>query len=180
MALGAHVIPCCLPLAIRNLRPGWQIQTSTCPIRAIRPRARERITRGHEWIKAMPNRRKHIAVIDDDASVCKALGRQMCAAGFIARQFSSAEEFLASAPGGFACVICDIHLGGMTGLELALHPVISERNLPVILISGCGDPVFEEPAQLVAAAFLHKPIPPGTLLDTIIDTVGPPLEDDEH
>jgi len=129
----------------------------------------------------MPNKRKRIAVIDDDLSVRKALERQMYAAGFAARQFASAEDFLAVAgDGDFACVICDIHLGGMTGLELALHPVISGLNLPVVLISGSGDPVIEEPAQLIAAAFLHKPIPPGKLLETIIDTVGPPLEDGEH
>jgi len=129
----------------------------------------------------MPNKRKRIAVIDDDLSVRKALERQMHAAGFAACQFASAEDFLEVArDGDFACLICDIHLGGMTGLELALHPVISELNLPVVLISGSGDPVIEEPAQLIAAAFLHKPIPPGKLLDTIIETVGPPLEDGEH
>ena len=128
----------------------------------------------------MPLKRKLVAVIDDDTSVRKALDRQIHAAGYRAHTFSCAEDFLEGAQlSGVACVVCDIHLAGMTGLELALHPTIMSMNLPVVLISGCDDPLIEEPARVIAAAYLRKPIPPGQLLEAIVDTVGPPIMDGE-
>jgi FixJ family two-component response regulator len=128
----------------------------------------------------MPIERKLVAVIDDDASVRKALDRQIRAAGYRSHAFASAEEFLAVAMlCGAACVVSDIHLGGMTGLELALHPIITAMALPVVLISATDDPRIAEPAQVIAAAFLRKPIPPGKLLEAIVDTVGPPIADGE-
>jgi two-component system, LuxR family, response regulator FixJ len=128
----------------------------------------------------MPPKRKLIAVIDDDASVRKALDRQIQAAGYRSHAFASAEEFLAVAMlCGAAGIVCDINLGGMSGLELALHPTVTSMNVPVVLITGGGDPMVEEPARVIAAAFLRKPIPPGMLLEAIVDTVGPPITDGE-
>jgi len=128
----------------------------------------------------MPPKRKLVAVIDDDASVRKALHRQINAAGYRSHAFACAEEFLkVAALCGAACVVCDIHLGGMTGLQLALHPTVMSLNLPFVLISGSDDPMVEEPARVIGAAFLRKPIPPGKLLEAIVDTVGPPIEEGE-
>jgi len=128
----------------------------------------------------MPPKRKLVAVIDDDASVRKALHRQINAAGYRSHAFACAEEFLkVAALCGAACVVCDIHLGGMTGLQLALHPTVMSLNLPFVLISGSDDPMVEEPARVIGAAFLRKPIPPGKLLEAIVDTVGPPIMDGE-
>ena len=128
----------------------------------------------------MPPKRQLIAIIDDDASVRRALDRQINAAGYRSHAFSSAEEFLAAALWcGAACVVCDINLGGMTGLELALHPTVTSMKLPEVLITGSADPYVEEPARLIGAAFLQKPIPPGKLLEAIVDTVGPPIADGE-
>lgn len=128
----------------------------------------------------MPPKRQLVAVIDDDAAIRKALNRQIHAAGYRCHVFASAEEFLAvAALCGAACVVCDIHLGGMSGLDLALHPQVTALDLPVVLISGSMDPRVEEPARLIAASFLRKPIPRGKLLETIVDTVGPPISDDE-
>jgi FixJ family two-component response regulator len=67
----------------------------------------------------------------------------------------------------------------MTGLELAVHPTITEMKLPVVLISGSDDPLIEAPARDIAAIFLRKPIAPGKLLEAIVDTVGPPIADGE-
>ena len=130
-----------------------------------------------------------VSVIDDDASVRKALDRQIHAAGYRSHAFACAEEFLSvAAMCGAAAIVCDIQLGGMTGLELALHPTVASLNLPVVLISGhadvpmalagSDDPLIEEPARTIAAAFLRKPIPPGELLEAIVDTIGPPIADD--
>lgn len=127
----------------------------------------------------MPPRRKLIAVIDDDASIRKALDRQITAAGYRCHAFVSAEQFLSvAALCGAAAVVCDIHLGGMTGLALARHPTVTALSLPVVLISGSADPSVEEPAAVVGAAFLRKPIAPGKLLEAIVDTIGPPIADE--
>lgn len=128
----------------------------------------------------MPPNRKLVAIIDDDTSVRRALHRQIHAAGYRSHAFSCAEEFLpVAALCGAACIVCDVHLGGMTGLELALHPTVVSMNVPVVLISGSDDPRVEEPARVIAAAFLRKPIPPGKLLEAIVDTVGPPIAEQE-
>jgi hypothetical protein len=50
----------------------------------------------------------------------------------------------------------------------------------VVLISGSSDPLIEQSAEQIATAFLRKPIPPGKLLDTIVETVGPPLTDGDE
>jgi FixJ family two-component response regulator len=131
----------------------------------------------------MPPKRKLIALIDDDSACRKALDRQMTAAGFRCQAFASAEEFLMVASMcGAAAIVSDVNLGGLTGLDLAVHPVVVGIGIPVVLISGSGDPHIEESAQQIASAFLRKPIPAGKLLDTIVDVVGSPLaygEEDE-
>jgi FixJ family two-component response regulator len=128
----------------------------------------------------MPPKRKLVAVIDDDDSCRKALDRQLHAAGYCSHAFASAEEFVSVAlVCGAACVVCDVNLGGMSGLELALHPTVTSINLPVVLITASDDPRVVESARHVAAALLRKPIPPGKLLETIVDTVGPPLSEEE-
>lgn len=129
----------------------------------------------------MPARRKLIALIDDDDSCRKALDRQISAAGFRCQAFANAEEFLrVAAMCGAAAIVSDIHLGGLSGLELAVHPAVIGINIPVVLVSATADPHIEDSAQRVASAFLRKPIPPGKLLDTIVDVVGPPLADGEE
>jgi FixJ family two-component response regulator len=139
-----------------------------------------RITRVVPDTATMPPKRKLVAVIDDDHSVRTALDRQISAAGYRSHAFASAEDFLKVATlCGAVCIVCDIHLGGMSGLELALHPAITSMDLPVVLISGSHDPAIEEPARVIAAAFLRKPIAPGKLLEAIIDMVGPPISDED-
>jgi FixJ family two-component response regulator len=126
----------------------------------------------------MPPVRKLVALIDDDPSIRTALDRQLRAAGFRCELFSSAEDFLAIATELRAdCIVSDINLGGISGLELAVHPTVVSLNVPTVLITGRHDALLEEPAHVVAAALLHKPIPPGKLLEAIIEAVGPPLVD---
>jgi len=129
----------------------------------------------------MPTPRKLIAVIDDEPSVRNALSRQLRAAGYLTATFQCAEEFLhVAGTCGAAGVVSDIHLGALSGLQLALHPMIIEMNLPVVLVSGCNDPVTAMQAQEIAAVFLQKPIPPGKLLEAVIDTMGAPIADGEE
>jgi FixJ family two-component response regulator len=129
----------------------------------------------------MPPERRLIAVIDDDASFRKCLERLLRATGYRCESFASAEEFLLVASLSRAtCVISDIGLDGISGLELALHPKIIDLRLPVILITGSSDPMYEIPAREIGAAFLRKPFTSDQLLEALVDTVGPPIADGEQ
>jgi FixJ family two-component response regulator len=126
----------------------------------------------------MPPERKLIVAIDDDASMRKCVERLLRTAGYRCESFASAEEFLlVSSLCGAACVISDINLDGMSGLELALHPKVAGLRLPIVLITGSPDPMYEIPAREIAAAFLRKPFTSEQLLEVIVDTAGPPISD---
>jgi FixJ family two-component response regulator len=125
--------------------------------------------------------RRTIAVVDDDESVRRAVVRALRAAGYRCEAFASAEDLLfclsTLVPNA---VLSDIHLGQMSGLELAVHPAITRRQLPVMIMTGLLDPMFEESARDVAAAFLPKPLCSHDLLEAVVEIVGPPLvEEDE-
>jgi len=81
-----------------------------------------------------------VIVVDDDTSIRRALRRQLQILGFGVLDFESAEEFLASEPPtGDACLLLDVYMPGMTGIELYRSLVASGRDLPTILISGRDD-----------------------------------------
>ena len=129
----------------------------------------------------MPIERRPLAVVDDDEFVRRALVRQLRAAGYRCEAYASAEDLLyclsTTVPNA---VLSDVHLGEMTGLQLAVHPDVTRRRLPVILMTGLPDPMFEEAALKVAAAFLLKPIRSEELMQAVIGIVGPPIvESDE-
>ena len=86
-----------------------------------------------------------ISVIDDDRSLGTALVGLLRSLGYQARSFGSAEEFLAAAKAGnFACIISDIHMPGMSGIELKRHLDAHDCPVPMILITGRADPRIEE------------------------------------
>jgi FixJ family two-component response regulator len=81
-----------------------------------------------------------VIVVDDDASVRRALGRQLQILGFDVLEFPSGEALLESEfPTSDACLLLDVYMPGMTGLELLRHLAASARRLPTILISGRDD-----------------------------------------
>src|ERR1700751_3565812 len=81
-----------------------------------------------------------VIVVDDDTSIRRALRRQLQILGFSVLDFQSAEEFLAGEfPAGDACLLLDVYMPGMSGIELCRSLVGSGRNLPTILISGRDD-----------------------------------------
>ena len=110
-----------------------------------------------------------VAVIDDDPSVQRALLRLLRVEGFRAGAFSSADEFLDAFPGsGFACLILDIHLGGMSGLDLMERLKELGSRVPVIIITAHDDESAEERAvRGGASAFLRKPVEAQVLFDAI-------------
>jgi FixJ family two-component response regulator len=115
-----------------------------------------------------------IAVIDDGPSVRRALLRLLRVEGFLAESFSSASEFLKTpieAP--FACLILDIHLGGMSGLDLLDHLKEAGSRVPVVIITAHDDESAEARAlHGGASAFLRKPLEAQVLLDAIRQAVA--------
>ena len=81
-----------------------------------------------------------VRIVDDDASVCESQSFFLQLAGFRTRSFSSAEDFLrdddAEAPG---CIILDVRMGGMTGIELQQELNRRGSDLPIIFLSAHGD-----------------------------------------
>src|ERR1035441_7470594 len=78
--------------------------------------------------------------VDDDVSVRRGLRTQLQILGFNVLDFPSAEEFLISEfPTGDACLLLDVYMPGMSGIELCRSLAASGRHLPTILISGRDD-----------------------------------------
>jgi FixJ family two-component response regulator len=117
----------------------------------------------------MGDKENIIAIVDDDGSVRKALQRLVQSAGWKAQIFASAEEFLQSAarppP---SCLILDVRLPGLSGLDLKKQLDAAGRILPVIFITAyVDDQVRELTRQAGAIACLAKPFEEQALLDAL-------------
>ena len=110
-----------------------------------------------------------VFIIDDDASVRKALGRLLRSAGYAFESFPSAAAFLARSPhAGPCCVILDLRMPGLNGLELQEALAASGRDEPIIFITGHGDvPTCANAMKAGAVDFLPKPFRDGDLLAAI-------------
>ena len=110
-----------------------------------------------------------VAVVDDDTSVRRALTRLLQSADFRVLTYASATEFLDSGIGSAPdCVILDIHLGGMSGLEMLLRLRESGHNLPVLIITAHDDAQSREAAARGGCvAYLRKPLDAKVLLDEV-------------
>jgi FixJ family two-component response regulator len=110
-----------------------------------------------------------ICVVDDEAPVRKALGRLLRAAGFEVETYSSGQEFLDSLETHQPdCTILDLHLPGLSGLEVQQQLVRKHLTFPCIVITGKDEPgIGERVMASGAAAFLNKPLDEGTLLAAI-------------
>jgi FixJ family two-component response regulator len=110
-----------------------------------------------------------IAVVDDEAPVRKALGRLLRSAGFVVTTFGSGNEFLDSlAVRRPDCVILDLHLPGLSGLEIQQLLSQKQISVPCIIITGKDEPGTAERALACgSAAYLRKPVEEETLLSTI-------------
>jgi len=120
-----------------------------------------------------------IFIVDDDASVRKSLTRLMRSAGYEAWAFATAQEFLAvvdAAGVAAGCVILDLHMAGMNGLDL--QKVINRREppVPVIILSATED--TEQRAPVAAGAkVLRKPCDSSVLLRAVAEGLGVPPPD---
>jgi FixJ family two-component response regulator len=100
-----------------------------------------------------------IAIIDDDALVRQSVGDCMESAGYAVESFDSAEQFLASDSARDAiCLIVDIQLPGITGLELQGRLSGADNRVPIVFVSGHGTQTNRDQAMRQGAAgFLSKP-----------------------
>jgi FixJ family two-component response regulator len=112
---------------------------------------------------------KVIAIVDDDELVRSALQGLLKVAGFPALTFASSEEFLNSGQlRHSACLIADIHLPGISGLELQSRLYADHQKIPIIFITARGDEkVRMQALRAGAVEFLTKPFDDEVLLDSI-------------
>jgi FixJ family two-component response regulator len=112
---------------------------------------------------------KLIAIVDDDDSIRSAVQGLLKAVGLAARAFASAEEFLKSGQQHqTACLIADIRMSGMSGLELQAHLNAERCRIPTIFITAHGDAKMRIQALREGAVeFLAKPFEDEALLDSV-------------
>jgi FixJ family two-component response regulator len=120
---------------------------------------------------------EQIVVVEDDASMQQAIQRLLRAAGFRTQTFSSAEALLQSgAAAGAACFVFDIHLPGLSGLELWRRLVAGGIEGPVIFITAHDETATREAAERSGAvAFLLKPFPGRSFLAAIGQAISRPV-----
>jgi FixJ family two-component response regulator len=108
-----------------------------------------------------------IVVVDDDASFRRAVGRLIGLWGYRTSSFSSAEEYLGTGV-ETDCIVLDLHLEGMSGLELQSVLASQKKSIPIIFVSAMDDPIARQTAlDGGAAAFLEKPFDDYSLLEVL-------------
>jgi len=110
-----------------------------------------------------------VFVVDDDSSVCEAIKSLIRSVGLRVETFGTAQEFLSSKrPDAPGCVVLDVRLPGLSGLDLQRELAAHDINLPVIFITGHGDiPMSVRAMKAGALEFLTKPFRDQDLLDAI-------------
>jgi FixJ family two-component response regulator len=112
-----------------------------------------------------------IAIVDDDPAVLKALSRLLRSRTFRVRTYGSGQEFLAALPAGLPdCLIVDLQMPEMNGLELRQHLVSNGMEIPTILITAHADIALRDQAGLVAS--LRKPLQETALFEAIAEAIG--------
>jgi FixJ family two-component response regulator len=110
-----------------------------------------------------------VFIVDDDISIRESLELLMADAGWRPEVFASAREFLARPrPQSPSCLILDVSLPDLNGLELQKHIASERAEMPIIFITGHGDiPMTVRAMRAGAAEFLTKPFAPGALLGAV-------------
>jgi FixJ family two-component response regulator len=124
------------------------------------------------WVlrnKLVQKQPKIVAVVEDDPSILKGLQRLLRARGLAPEVFASAEAFLASsAPARAACLVLDIQLQGMSGLELQRQLTAAGSTLPIIFMTAFDNETARMRAMEAGClAYLRKPFSAQLLFDAI-------------
>ena len=120
---------------------------------------------------------QHVCIVEDDESLRCALVSLLRSIGYRAEGFGSAEQYLErSATTPHACLITDIHLPKLSGIELARALRAAGNTIPIIMITARSEPMLEDSALASGAAcLLKKPFEAGSLidcLDSVLDEGG--------
>jgi FixJ family two-component response regulator len=110
-----------------------------------------------------------VGIVDDDASVRKGLARLVTTAGYRVEVFASAREFLERPrPEDLSCLVLDVRMPGLTGLELQEALAVAGDRMSIVFVSGHGDVVGSVKAMKGGAVdFLTKPVDAKELLGAI-------------
>jgi FixJ family two-component response regulator len=114
-----------------------------------------------------------VFVIDDDPSVRRALERQLRTAGFRVEAFESAQDYMARAPqAAVACIVTDVRMPGMSGLDLQDSLAQASGALPMVFITGHGDiPTTVRAMKGGAVNFLPKPFAERDILAAVTEAL---------
>jgi len=114
-----------------------------------------------------------VFVIDDDPSVRKSLSRLLRSVGHLVETFSSAEEFLAREHfDGIGCILLDVQMPGLSGMDLQAELSKAETSMPIVFITGHGDiPMSVEAMRKGAVHFLSKPFDDNDLLAAVREAI---------
>jgi FixJ family two-component response regulator len=112
---------------------------------------------------------RNVAIIDDDPAVLKALSRLLRTHAFTVATFQSGQQFLATLPEPLPdCLILDLQMPGMTGLEIQQHLARKGIRIPTIIITAHDEAGIRERCKSAGAiAYLAKPVPQAALFDAI-------------
>jgi FixJ family two-component response regulator len=113
--------------------------------------------------------RKLIIVVDDDPSILRAVQRVLQLHGFDTEVFNTVEDFLAGAHLREAtCLVLDVHLQDMSGIDLRRQLMRSGHSLPVIFITAVESDITRKAAlEAGCVAYLHKPFPSDLLIQAV-------------
>lgn len=116
-----------------------------------------------------------VAVVDDDDAVRRALLRLLRSGGIAARAYAGGADFLAALDGAHpCCVVLDVHMPGLSGLEVQARLAAQAPGVGVIILTGHPTPAEQVQAQQHRPlAYLSKPVNDQLLLDTIGLACGP-------
>jgi FixJ family two-component response regulator len=115
-----------------------------------------------------------VCVVDDDTAMLRALRLLIATSGFSVETYASAEQFLESPRSRtIACLVVDVHLGGVSGLDLHEGLARSGPSIPVIFITAYDDGLTRERARRSGAVeYLTKPFDDDALIDAIHRAIG--------
>jgi len=113
--------------------------------------------------------RIRVAIVDDDEALCRSLGRLLRAAGMESVSYASAEEFLVdTTQPPFDCLVLDIQLGGMSGIELGQRLTAERAPPPFVYITAYDDPEVRAAAEASGcAAYFRKTDSGAAVLEAI-------------
>jgi len=120
-----------------------------------------------------------VAVVEDDESLREAMGHLLRLLGYAAAAFASAEEFLKSdLLGDTACLITDVHLPGMSGVELQSRLISAGHHIPIIFVTAFPEEAIR--ARVLgdgALAYLSKPLREQSLIACLDQALRHPRQD---